>query len=214
MSVVAGSGLTLRCRRTVIVVLVAVTALFVGAPMAGATTTAATQYGFSFSLPKRWTQIPLTRSDVGVLLKEASKLNPTFANILDAQVEQAAKQGLKVFAVGPAARGFLPSLSVAVKARAGVLSDPASFRLAELQLKIVLRVAGLQDPHIAEVHLPVGTAIQVTYALPLHGMPHPAHGRQLYFAHAARLYVLTCTAATSSQAEAVARYMEVHWRWR
>lgn len=195
-----------------VVALAVVSALLAGAPSAGAATVRDARDGFSFSLPSRWIQIPLSGADVSVLVKQATRVDPSLSNVLGAQVQQAIKQGLKVFAAGPVAGGFLPNLNVGVKPATGVIGV-ASYRALELQLKIVLRMAGMKAPHVAEVHLPVGTAVQATYMLHLSSLSRAAYGRQLYFVHNHRLYVVTCTAAKASQAAAIAHFVEVHWRW-
>jgi hypothetical protein len=198
--------------RLFVFALATVSALLAGAPSAGAATVRDARDGFSFSLPTRWVQIPLSGADVGVLVNEATRVDPSLSNVLGAQVQQAMKQGLKVFAVGPVAGGFLPNLNVGVKPATGMMAA-ASYPALELQLKIFLRMSGLKAPRVAEVHLPFGTAVQATYLLRLSGPSRSAYGRQLYFIHAHRLYVVTSTAAKASQAAAIEHFVAVHWRW-
>jgi hypothetical protein len=72
----------------------------VGVPMAlsapaGAATVPASQYGFTFSVPSNWTQIPLGSKDIGAIIGAAAKGGPALENVLDQQAVAATKKTAK-----------------------------------------------------------------------------------------------------------------------
>ena len=99
----------------------------------GATTVSVPQYGFSFSLLPKWTQVPLDAKDVDALVSATTKANPGLGNVLDQQALQAAEQGVKVFAIGPISADLFPDLEIAV------VPAPAALTGVELRRGLVGR---------------------------------------------------------------------------
>ncbi len=193
----------------------------VGVPMvltvpAGAATVSASQYGFTFSLPSNWTQIPLDSKDIGAIIGAAAKGDPALENVLDQQAVAATKKGLKVFAVGPISGGFFPNLNIGVTSATGAPTGSAFVNLMAAEVKITLSEAGATHVNAAPAHLPLGQAVQAGYQLKLAVTTHPVlvHGLQFYFEHGARLYVVTFSAATPAEYQPVAHDVVTSWRWQ
>jgi hypothetical protein len=182
---------------------------------ADAATVDATQYGFSFSLPLKWTQIPLNSNDIGAIIGQAAKGDPSLENVLDQQAVQASKKGLKVFAVGPVTGGFFPNLNVGVTSAAGAPTGSAFVSLMATEVKITLNEAGATHVTAATAHLPLGEAVQVGYELKLTTSGHSAlvHGLQFYIEHGSHLYVITFSATAPAAYRPVAHLVVTSWRW-
>jgi hypothetical protein len=193
----------------------------VGVPMAlcaaaGASTVSEAQYGFTFSLPSNWTQIPLDSKDIGAIIGAAAKGDPALENVLDQQAVAATKKGLKVFAVGPISGGFFPNLNVGVTSATGMPTGSAFVNLMMAEVKITLTEAGATHVSTAPAHLPLGPAVQAGYQLKLAVTTHPVlvHGLQFYVEHGARLYVLTFSGTTPAEYQPVAHDVVTSWHWQ
>jgi hypothetical protein len=171
------------------------------------------QYGFSFSLPSRWQQIPLDSRDIGTILKAATKDDPGLANVLDSQVEQAAKQGIKVFAVGPLTGAAFPNLNVAVESSSGSPTGSAFLTAAAAEVKIVLTESGAQHLSVHTVRFAVGEVLEATYQLRLKTSKQPLEGLQLYIEHGAYVYVVTASSLSAKEDQSVITEVTNSWRW-
>jgi hypothetical protein len=210
------SGKQARTGLVPVIGLVAVVALttlgFLPSAAAGSSVTEK-QYGFSFSLPSHWQQIPLDSRDIGAILKQATKSVPTLANVLDSQVEQAAKQGIKVFAVGPISGDAFPNLNIAVESSAGSPTGSAFLSAAAPEVKIVLTESGARNLSVSPVKLRFGEALEATYILRAKSSLHPLEGLQLYIEHGAFVYVITFTSLSADGNQSTARDVANSWRW-
>ncbi|MGB9111309.1 MAG: hypothetical protein WCF24_01110 [Acidimicrobiales bacterium] len=185
-------------------------------PAAGASagvTVTEKQFGFSFSLPSRWVHVPLDSQDIGTILKEATKADPSLTNVLDAQVEQATKQGLKVFAVGPVADGYLPNLTVGVISSTGELTASAFIAEAAVQVKVLLAEAHAQHVVTSTAHLALGDALEVSCAFRLKTSNRSAEEVQLYIEHQSHVDVVTFTSLSQSEDQSLVRSVTNSWRW-
>jgi hypothetical protein len=173
------------------------------------------QYGFSFSLPSNWQAIPLSGTDAAALLNAGKSIDPSLANVLDSQLIQAARQGLKVYAVGPASGTSFPNLNIGIESSSGSPTGQAFLSAIDAEVKIGLTEAGVQDIKTSDVRLQLGNALQVTYRLPLKTTGNVTEvGVQLYLEHGPRLYVITFSSSTMSLDQAVSRFVEDSWRWK
>jgi len=172
------------------------------------------QYGFSFSLPSNWRAVPLNSADAAALLNAAKNIDPALANVLDSQLVQAEKQGLKVYAVGPVTGTFFPNLNIGIESSAGSPTGQAFLSALDAVVKIDLTEAGVQNIRTSDVQLPMGRALKVTYRLPLkttHSLIDV--GEQLYLEHGAHIYVLTFSSLSLAQDQAVSLVVDNTWRW-
>jgi hypothetical protein len=191
-------------------------ALGLAGPQASATTVEELQYGFSFSLPAAWAEVPLSGALVDKFIRVAAKDDPRLEKALGNEVEQATKQHLKVLAVGPPTGGFFPNLNIGVEGSPSlsVGSLATLLPLLQAQVKELLSSIGARELKVFTTKLRFGTAVEANYGFPLAAQPgHLAQGIQLYVVHGPRLYVLTFTAETQPQDVAVARVVEASWRW-
>lgn len=182
-------------------------------PSAGASVVTDKQYGFSFALPSRWTQIPLDSKDIGNILQAATKNDPSLTNVLDTQVEQAAKEGIKIFAVGPISNATFPNLNIAVESAQGSPTGSAFISSAGTEAKIVLAEAGARHLSVNPVRLAFGRALEATYSLQLKTTKLPLEGLQLYIEHGAFVYVLTISSLDAAEDQTVALTVTKSWRW-
>jgi hypothetical protein len=182
---------------------------------AGATTVKATQYGFSFSLPPKWTQIPLDSSDIGAIIGQATKSDPSLKNVLDQQAVQASKKGLKVFAVGPVSNGFFPNLNIGITSTTAVPTGSAFISLMSADVKITLAEAGATQVKVGSHHLSLGQVVQVSYQvrLSLGSKAVSVHGLQFYAEHGTHLYVITISGTSLAQDQGIANVLESTWHW-
>jgi len=173
------------------------------------------QYGFSFSLPANWKEIPLTDTDTGALLSAAKSADPGLANVLDSQLIQAVKQGLKVYAVGPVSGNFIPNLNIGIESSFGAPTGQEFLSEMDAEVKILLAEAGVQDVKTSDTRLPMGNALRVTYKLPLKTTSTVIDvGVQLYLEHGPHIYVITFSSRTMALDRSVAQVVENSWSWK
>jgi len=181
---------------------------------AGATTVTEHQYGFSFSLPAGWSQVPLNSAMVGEFLRDAAKKAPSLAKALDSEVEQATKEHLKVLAIGPVSGGFFPNLNVSIETSPTSLTGPALLTLMKAEVKELLAGLGVKQTVVSTPALPLGSAVQASYAVPVESAGLKlVQGIQIYVVHGARLYVVTFTATTLTADQQSAHAVEATWHW-
>ncbi len=182
---------------------------------AGAVTVKSTQYGFSFSLPAKWTEIPLDSSDIGAIISQATKSDPSLENVLDQQAVQASKKGLKVFAVGPVSNGFFPNLNIGVTSTTGVPTGSAFISLMSAEVKVTLGEAGATQLKVTSPHLPLGQVVQVSYQVKLKegSRAVAVHGLQFYAEHGTHLYVVTFSGTSLAGDQNTAHSVETTWHW-
>jgi hypothetical protein len=173
------------------------------------------KYGFSFSLPPNWRQVPLTGSDVDSILDQATKHVPGLRNALSAQIQQAEVQGLKVFALGPVEGDFFPNINVSVQSSSGEPTGKAFLAAADAQAKIALTQVGVDNLRTSDTRLPFGPALEASYILHVKDAAiRTVVGVQLYVEHKAHIYVVTISGPTTSANQPVVRTLEASWRWR
>jgi hypothetical protein len=178
----------------------------------GASTVNANQYGFSFSLPAKWTQINLDGKDIAAVLKLATKNDPSLTNVLNNELEQAAKSGLiKIFAVGPLSGSFFPNLNIIVQSAAGAPTGQAFLAAATVEEQVEFGEAGAHQIKVSTVRLPIGQAVRTTYVLPFRGSS--LRGLQLVFEHLSHIYIVSVGSTNPEQDVSVARSITESWRW-
>jgi hypothetical protein len=173
------------------------------------------QYGFSFSLPSTWKAIPLSGSDAAALLAAGKSIDPSLANVLDSQLTQAVKQGLKVYAVGPVSGAFFPNLNIGIEPSSGAPTGQEFLSAMDAEVKVVLTEAGMRDLKTSDVRLPIGNALQATFKLPVKTTSSVTDiGVQLYLEHGPNVYVITFSSLSMSLDQAVSHVVETSWRWK
>lgn len=169
-------------------------------------------YGFSFTLPVSWKQVPLNGSDVTALLNAAVHNDPTLANALSGEVSSAASKGMKVFAVGPVSGSTVANLNIIVTSSDGAPTGNAFAPAAVAEAKIGLAELKATDPKTSVVHNRLGTVAQATYELTLKGTPGQ-FGVQFYVLHKSHIEIISVTTSSRSQSQADARAVVDGWRW-
>jgi hypothetical protein len=170
------------------------------------------QYGFSFSLPAGWKQVPLNGGDVTALLKAATHDDPSLSNALSSEVASAASKGIKIFAVGPVSGSVASNVNVIVSSAAGAPTGRAFAQAAEAQAKIELTQVGATNLKTSIVNNALGTAGQVTYQLHLKNAG-PEFGEQVYVQHKSSVEIVTVTTASKASSQATAQVIGNSWRW-
>ncbi len=169
-------------------------------------------YGFSFTLPAGWKQVPLNGGDVTALLNAAVHNDPTLANALSGEVSSAASKGMKVFAVGPVSGSTVANLNIIVTSSSGAPTGNAFAPAAVAEAKIGLAELRASDPKTSVVHNRLGTVAEATYELTLKGSP-AQFGTQFYVLHGSHIEIISVTTSSRSGSQADARAMVNGWRW-
>jgi hypothetical protein len=169
--------------------------------------------GFSFSLSSQWKQAPLSGSDVGYFLKEASKGNSNLKKTMTAQVEAAIKAGIKTFVIGPIAGNFLSNISVIVESGKGEPTGKAFYTAAQAQLQVALIADGFTDLKLKVIHLPLGEALQGTYDLSNKSLGVSTKGLQLYILHKTHVFIVTISTYSHSLDKSLLKTVAKSWRW-
>ena len=182
-----------------------------GAGAASGAVVSEPNYGFSFTLPVSWKQVPLNGSDVTALLNAAVHNDPTLANALSGEVSSAASKGMKVFAVGPVRGSTVANLNIIVTSSAGAPSGNAFAPAAVAEAKIGLAELRASDPKTSS-STTGGTVAQATYKLTLKGTP-AQFGVQFYVLHRSHIEIISVTTSSRSESQADARAVVDGWRW-
>jgi hypothetical protein len=169
------------------------------------------QYGFSFSLPASWKQVPLNGSDVSALLNQASHADPSLAHALTSEVAAGASKGMKVFAIGPVAGSSVPSVNVIVTSSAGAPTGSGFAQAAVAEAKIELTVVGATHITATVVNDHLGRAYQSAYELKLPSGNE--FGYQYYALHKSHIDIVTITSSSSASSLSNARVIVGSWRW-
>ncbi len=170
------------------------------------------KYGFSFTLPAQWKQVPLNGSDVTALLQAAAHDDPTLANALDSEVSAAASKGIKVFAVGPVTASTAANMNIVIASSAGAPTGSAFAPEAVAEAKIGLAEIGVIHAKTSVVHNALGTVAQATYELDLKNAP-AQFGVQFYALHKSHIEIISVTTSSPSESQADARVIANSWRW-
>jgi hypothetical protein len=189
--------------------------LVLGAASAGASSGVVIgepRYGFSFTLPVGWTQVPLNGSDVTALLNSAAHDDPTLANALKGEVTSAASKGMKVFAIGPFAGSTVPNVNVIVESSAGAPTGRAFDQAAIAEAEIALTQVGASHIKTFIVKNRLGTSAEATYELDLKATGIE-FGEQFYVQHKSNLVVVTVTSSSLASSQSNARLVVDSWRW-
>ena len=171
------------------------------------------QDGLTFSLPAKWSQVPLNGNDFLYFLNQAAIHNPALKSAITTEVKQMAKQGAKIFAVGPYQQNFLSNINVIVVSSAGAPTGQAFFTAAQAQLKVQLTSAGFKDLKFKVASFPFGKALEGTYRLGLTGQAKTVHGLQLYILHKSRIAIVTFTSLSPTTDLSVATTVGRSWHW-
>jgi hypothetical protein len=205
-----------RKRRTTLAgasILVAALLVFAetGAGASSGTGVKEPQYGFSFTLPAGWKQVPLDGSDVTKMLNAATHDDPALASALDSEVTSGAAKGTKVFAIGPLAGSAVPNVNVIVTPAAGAPTGRAFAQAAAAQAKV--EFAQVDASHIktsiAKTHL--GATAEATYELNVKSASE--FGEQIYLRHGTNVDIVTVTTSSPASAQSNAKIVVGSWRW-
>jgi hypothetical protein len=169
------------------------------------------QYGFSFTLPANWKQVPLDGTDVTALLNTATHDDPALANALDSQVTSAASKGMKVFAIGPLAGSTVPNVNVIVTSSAGAPTGRAFAQTAIAEAKIEFTQVGASHLTTSIIKNRLGTSAEVAYELTVESTVE--FGEQLYVRHGANVEIVTVTTSSPASTRSNARRIVGSWRW-
>jgi hypothetical protein len=165
------------------------------------------QYGFSFTLPVNWKQVPLDGGDVTTLLNDASHNDPALTNVLNGEVSSAVSKGTKVFAIGPSGG----NVSVYVTSSAGTLPESVFAPAVAAAAKTEFTQAGASHIKTSTVNNPLGRSAQVTYELHLLGKH--VFGDQFYVQHKSYVEIVTVTTSGLASTQSNARLIVDSWRW-
>ena len=189
------------------------TVLTAGTSGASTQTVKEAKYGLTFTLPSRWERIPLTGSDVSGLLDLITKSDPSMKGTLTTQVKQAAKEGIKIFAVGPITGQFASNMNVIVEPQVTGPSTPGYFDELGVEVKLNLTNAGMKEVKTTKVRWSQGDVVQATYTLHLTTLNASVKGIQDYVWHKGRIYVVTFSASTFATDKSVAKIVSNSWHW-
>ena len=170
------------------------------------------RYGFSFTLPVGWKQVPLNGSDVTALLNSAADDDPTLASALNGEVISAASKGIKVFAIGTFVGSTVPNVNVVVESSAGAPTGRAFDQAAIAEAKIEFTQVGASHIKTSIVKNGLGTSAQATYELDLKSTGIE-FGEQFYVQHKSNLVVVTVTSSSFASNQSNARLVVDSWRW-
>jgi hypothetical protein len=170
------------------------------------------QYGFSFSLPAGWEQVPLDGSDVTALLNAATHDDPSLASALDSQITSEASKGMKVFVIGPVSGSVASNVNVIVNAPGGFIPSGTEFaREAVAEAKIEMAQIGATHIKAIAVKNHLGNVAESTYRISLQGTNEV--GEQFFAHHGPNLLVVTVTTSSPATAKAIANDVASTWRW-
>jgi hypothetical protein len=201
-----------RCVVAILTV-TAIGALFGPTASAAGTRFNESKYGFSFSLPSKWLQVPLNGGDIKSLLAKATKDDPSLENALSAEIKKAAAERIKFFAVGPI-QGFVsPNLNIIVTSAGTTLSGKAYWQEADPQIKVELTEVGVKDLKTAIKKFTFGESLVAKYSIPTKEFGTSERGVQLYVRHKSQLDIVTVTSTTVKSVEGVATVLEDSWQW-
>jgi hypothetical protein len=203
-----------RDRRAIILSTVAAASLAVGmlvaAGPAGAASARITDArdGFSLVLPQGWTQVSLSKSDIGTISKTSqnyAQLQP----LLTQQAASAAAKGLKFFAVAPGqANGqFVPNINV------GLFRGSGSLGALQGDINSIWSKAGAKGLKVKQVHLNFGKAVEGTYELVSKTTSPSIWETQVYSPHKGQVYIATFSATTQPAVELTAAVVMSTWKF-
>jgi hypothetical protein len=198
-------------------VVLATILLFIGDASAGASSGVVVrepQYGFSFTLPSDWKQVPLDGSDVTALLNAATHGDPALKNALTSQIATATSTGMKVIAIGPDQGSSVPSVNVIVTNAASGLPTGRAFASAVIaEAKIQLTEADASHLKTSIVNDRLGTAAQDSYELNSKSLG-VVFGTQLTVRHGSKIEIVTVSTSDPTSSRSDARLIADSWRWK
>jgi len=171
------------------------------------------KYGLMFTLPTHWQEIPLTGSDISGLLDLVTKADPSMKSSLTTEVKQAAKAGVKIFALGPIVKKFATNINVIVEPQPTGPSTAGYFDQLGVEVKLNLAGAGMKEIKTSKLQWPQGEVLQATYALHLSSPVMVVKGIQDYVWHKGKIFIVTISSLTLSADEAVAAVVGHSWHW-
>jgi hypothetical protein len=170
------------------------------------------QYGFSFSVPANWKQVPLNGSDVKALLNAATHDDPSLTNALDSEVISASSKGMKVLAIGPVQGLSSPNVNVIVTSAAGSPSGRAFAPAAIAQAKIEFAQVSATHVKTSIVSNRLGNVARVTYELSTK-TSGTEYGAQYYARHKSNLEIVTITTSSQASTQSDSQLIVNSWRW-
>lgn len=166
------------------------------------------QYGFSFTLPVSWKQVPLDRvNGVTTLLNDQSHNDYAFTHVPNGEFSSAVSKGTKVFAIGPSG----DNLSVLVVSSVGNLPESIFAPGVAAAAKSELTQASASHIKTSIVNNPLGRSAQVTYELNLLGGHE--FGDQFYVQHNSNVEIVTVTTGSLAASQSNGRLIVNSWRW-
>jgi len=183
-----------------------------GAGALSATVIRDSQYGFSFSVPSNWKQVPLDGSDVTALLNAATHDDPSLTNALNSEVISESSKGMKVFAIGPIEGTATPSVNVIISSAAGSPSGRAFSSAAVAEAKMEFTQLGAHHIETSIVNNRLGDAAKVTYQLSVKTLGQQ-YGVQYYVRHKSYLAIVTLATPSLASSQSDARLLVNSWQW-
>jgi len=201
--------------RTTLPLCLALSASALASGPSGASTRTVTlaKYGLSFTLPNHWQEIPLTGGDISGMLDLVTKADPSMKSSLTSEVKQAAKQGVKIFALGPIVDKFASNINVIVEPQPTGPSTSGYFDQLGVVVKLNLASAGMKEVKTSKVHWPQGDVLQATYTLHLSSPLGSVKGIQDYVWHKGKIFIVTTSSSKLSTDQSVVATISRSWRW-
>jgi hypothetical protein len=165
-------------------------------------------YHFTTTLPAGWQEVPLTGATLSKLVKAAIKADPG----LSADIQNATKDGVKLFAIGPSSGGAVPNINILVEPADGA-TQQAFLSQAPSEVRSTLGQAGAKVLSVRQVTLPQGKAVEANLVLPLNGGTQQAIETQWYLLHGSDVYIATFTGPTPAANAADLQELDAHWHW-
>ena len=155
----------------------------------------------------------MTGNDISGLLDLVTKREPSLKSSLTAEVKQATKEGVKIFALGPIVNKFTSNINVIVEPQSTGPSTFGYFDQLGVEVKLNLASAGMKEIKTSKVHWSQGEVMQATYTLRLSSPTMSVKGIQDYVWHKGEIFVVTFSAAKLSTDESVASTVGRSWHW-
>ena len=132
------------------------------------------------------------------------KLNARVKSALTSQATAVAQKGLKFSAVNPGA-----SATVNI----GIFSGTGSLSELDATAKFGMSSIGAKQVQTKVVHFKFGSAIRVTYSIPVTGSTVSVYGTQFYASHKSKTYITTFSSQDAAEEKAAASTMMPTWRF-
>lgn len=171
------------------------------------------KYGFSFTVPANWTQVPLNGAKVNTILNKALKADPALKASFVKEVEEAPTNKTVFLAIGSVLDDFATNVNIIVTSSAGYPDNNSYFAIADSQIKGDLAGGGFEGITVSVVHLPFGEELEATYSAHLATSDSYVYGLQLYIKHKSHIEIVTFTSSSQSVDVAATEAMVKSWQW-